>query len=163
MACISCSRNRKKNGYQQTALLDCPPYDAADIFVIEKDTSYKINNTVWQEDTEKILVFAEDLTNIAYSQIHLLKENNIQLFFISAYNKDYIDDDYIIKLNSYLLPAKLGLIYNGVLKNAIIFLKKDGSLIQTEYFNDMQINLDLYINNIVNYINGGGDASAAKE
>lgn len=165
MACNTCSRNRKKNGYQQTGLLDCPPYEAADIFVIEKDTSYKINNSVWLENTKKILIFIEDTTNLQYNQssIDLLKENNIQLFFISVYDKNYIEDDYIIKLNSYLLPAKMSLIYNGILKNVIIFVQTDGSLIQTEYFDDMLIDLDLYIKNIVDYIKGGGDASTTKE
>lgn len=165
MACNTCSRNRKKNGYQQTSLLDCPPYEAADIFVIEKDASYKINNSVWLENTKKILIFTEDTTNLQYNQssVDLLKENSIQLFFISVYDKNYIEDDYIIKLNSYLLPAKMSLIYNGILKNVIIFVQTDGSLIQTEYFDDMLIDLDLYIKNIVDYIKGGGDASTTKE
>lgn len=165
MSCISCGRNKRTDGYSQYRMLDCPPYDSNDMLVINLNDTRKITKTEWKDNTHKILIFTEYQDDILLdSNIkERLINNNIQTFIVSVYNTEPYIDDYVLKTTTYLLPAKLNIMYNGNLKKAIVFVKDDGKTIMNEYLEDMNMNINQYINNIITYINGGGYDSSSQE
>lgn len=152
MACASCGRNKKGNGYIQPDALDTPPFRAADIMVLDNGTTRKFSATDWSPERNKlILFFPETFTPVCQTEMGALNDwveefdkLNCDVFGATADPihavKDWYETEEALKdpkykvLSTYILPTRLNILNNGKAKRASVFITVDGDMVIQEHF-----------------------------
>lgn len=151
IACASCGKNKKGNGYITPKALDSPPMGATDIQVYENNSIRKFNSEDWINDRHKLIIFFPEIfTPVCQSELGALPkwiksfdEQNTDVFACSTdpimglqdwyETEDALSDVNYRVLSSYILPTRLGVMNNGRAKRASIFISKDGDVVIQEY------------------------------
>ena len=152
MACASCGRNKKGNGYIQPNALDTPPFGSNDIMVYTSGQVRRFNASDWSGDRHKlILFFPETFTPVCQTEMGNLND------LIAEFDKlgcdvfgattdpigavqewyeteDALKDPQYKVLSTYILPTRLNIINNGRAKRASVFITKEGDVVVQEHF-----------------------------
>lgn len=152
MACASCGRNKKGNGYIQPDALDTPPFRATDIMVLENSDIRKFNSDDWSPDRHKLLLFfPETFTPVCETEMGALNDwveefdkLDVDVFGATADPihavKDWYETEESLKnpkykvLSTYILPTRLNILNNGKVKRSSVFITKEKDLVIQEHF-----------------------------
>lgn len=152
MACASCGRNKKGNGYIEPKALDAPPMGATDIMTLESSTVRRFSAVDWSNDRHKlILFFPETFTPVCQTEMGNLNDwveefdkLDCDVFGATADPihavKDWFEQEDVLRnpkykvLSTYILPTRLGIMNNGKTKRASVFITKDGDVVIQEHF-----------------------------
>lgn len=145
MACSSCAK-KKANSYQDFKALETPPFRATDIFVydIQSNEARKFTQTDWNPNVTNVLLFTPSMAAIRESG-NITPQDGVQYTYATNQPlhevKDYLENNDIAFgidkiFISYLLPSRMGLLYNGFAKKAIAYIMKDGDMsVQQLFYN----------------------------
>ena len=145
MACSSCAK-KKPNSYQDFKALENPPFRATDIFVydVESSEARKFTQTDWNPNLTNVLLFAPTIESIRELGA-ITPQHGVEYTLVTNQPvhqiKDYLENNDIeLAVNkifvSYLLPSRMGLLYNGFAKKAIAYIMKDGDMsVQQLFYN----------------------------
>lgn len=154
MPCASCGRNKKGNGYVELKLLDSPPFASDDLMVYEPQTKKvrKFDESDWPRDRHKLLLFfPETFTPVCQTEMGNLNDwvkefdkLDCDVFGITSDPihavKDWYETEEDLKgskytvLSSYILPLRLGILNEGKVKRASVFITREGDTIIQEHF-----------------------------
>lgn len=152
MSCASCGRKKKAQGYDLPAILETPPLGANDIQVLDDGKVRRFQADDWTDNTHKLLLFyPETFTPVCQSEMGNLnqwvdkfKELNCDVFSITADPIHAVEDWHKQEpdlskpqykaLSSYILPTRLGIMNNGKVKRASVFITNDGQVVVHEHF-----------------------------
>lgn len=155
MACASCGRNKRGDGYIEPKALDSPPFAAGDIMVYEpyNDMVRRFNNADdWQNDHHKLLLFfPETFTPVCKTEMGALndwvgefKKLNVDVFGATTDPihsvKDWYEQEGVLTgsnykvVSSYILTSRLGILNNGRSKRASVFITANGDVVVQEHF-----------------------------
>lgn len=152
MACASCGRNKKGNGYIQPDALASPPFGAADMMVLDQGEVRRFKMEDWPSYRHKLLLFfPETFTPVCGTEMGNLNDwveefdkLDCDVFGVTADPihavKDWYDQEEMLKdpkykvISSYMLPTRLNIINNGRTKRASVFITKEGDLVVQEHF-----------------------------
>lgn len=153
MACKSCSENSKKgNGYIKPEALHTPPFNSSDIMVLDSGDVRRFQAEDWPSYRHKLLLFfPETFTPVCGSEMGALNDwieafdnQDVDVFGITADPihavKDWYESEEMLQnpkykvLSSYILPTRLGIMFNGKAKRASVFITKDKDVIVQEHF-----------------------------
>lgn len=152
MACASCGRNKKGNGYIEPKAMEIPPMGAGDIQVLDNGNIRKFNKEDWPEDRHKlILFFPETFTPVCKTEMGAINKwveafNDLGCDIYGATSDpihavdEWYKEEEILKnpqykvLSTYILPTRLGVMNNGRVKRASVFITKDNDVVVQEHF-----------------------------
>ena len=149
MGCTSCAK-KKANSYQDFKALENPPFRATDIFVYETESNEarKFTQDDWNTNVTNILLFAPSAQSINELGT-LTPQDGVEYTYVTNQPvheiKDYLENNEV-ELNldrifvSYLLPSRMGLLYNGYAKKAIAYIMKDGDMSVQQLFYSSSFN-----------------------
>ena len=154
MACASCAK-KKPNSYQDFNALNVPPYRATDIIVydIENDTSERFTNSDWSDKVTNVLLFVPNVEAIREIE-EQPGQDGVNFTYVTNQSlhqiKDYYENGGVKPIHnrifvSYLLPSRMGLLYNGFAKKAVAFIMSDGDISIQQLFYNSSFNY-LHIN-----------------
>ena len=163
MACATCAK-KKANSYQDFKALESPPYRATDIIVydIESGGYRNFTQSDWNVTNTNVLLFVPSVETINEIEEQPGQEG---LTFTYVTNqpihqiKDYYDNGGQKPLFgqifvSYLLPSRMGLLYNGYTKKAVAYIMKDGDQVIQQYFYKSSFNYKQIYDFLDDYWNG---------
>lgn len=154
MACASCGRNKRGNGYIEPKALDNPPFSANDIMVFEPEsnTTRKFHGSDFDANRHKLfLFFPETFTPVCSTEMGNLNDwveefdkLGVDVFGITTDPihavKDWYNEEEVLKdskykvLSSYILPSRLGITSGGRAKRASVFMTAEGDVVIQEHF-----------------------------
>lgn len=163
MACSSCAK-KKANSYQDFKALETPPFRATDIVVydIETDTSRNFNQTDWNTNHTNVLLFVPSVESINELEEQAGREgltftyvtnqpiHQIQDYYQNGGAKPIFNKLFI----TYLLPSRMGLIYNGYTKKAVAYIMSDGDMVIQQYFYNSSFNYRQIYDYLDDYFDG---------
>ena len=159
MACASCMKSKRyrEDSLNKTLVSPSDPniFNATDIRVYNPNTSEitKFSSEDWNNDRHKlILFFPKTFTPVCETEMGAVnqwlpyfEELNCDVYGATAdpahLVKEWFEGDDLLKdakfkvLSSYLMPARLGLMDNGVVKRSSVFIMQDGEIVKQEHFN----------------------------
>lgn len=154
MACASCGRNKRGNGYIQPKSLDVPPFGANDIQVFEPQTNVvrRFSPEDFDNGRHKLfLFFPETFTPVCKTEMGNLNDwiaefDKLGVDVFGATTdpihavKDWYNEEETLKdsnykvISSYILATRLGIVNGGRAKRASVFMTADGDVVIQEHF-----------------------------
>lgn len=154
MACASCQRNKKGNGYIEPKALDVPPYGASDMWIYDASSSEtrRFNPDDWSSDRHKLLLFfPETFTPVCQSEMGNLNDwidefDKLGVDVFAATTdpihavKDWYEQEEQLQgskykvITTYILASRLGILNGGRAKRASVFITKEGDVVVQEHF-----------------------------
>lgn len=154
MACASCGRNKRGNGYIQPKSFSIPPFDAVDIQVYEPEsgTVRKWDESDFPQDRHRLfLFFPEVFTPVCQTEMGNLNDwvaefdkLGVDVFGVTTDPvhaiKDWYEQEEALQgskykvLSTYILPTRLGVTNGGRAKRASVFMTTDGDVVIQEHF-----------------------------
>lgn len=154
MACASCNRNKKGNGYIEPKSLDIPPFGANDISVYDSSNGEvrKFNESDFNLDRHRLfLFFPETFTPVCKTEMGNLNDwidefDKLGVDVFAATTdpahaiKNWYEEEETLKnskykvLSTYILPARLGITNGGKAKRASVFMTAQGDVVIQEHF-----------------------------
>ena len=152
MACASCGRNKKGNGYIQPESLQFYPFNSNDIQVYDGQDVRRLTKDDWAEDRHKLILFIPEAnTPVCESELGNLnqwvdefKKLDCDIFAASTDPihalKDWIDNEEMLKdpkykvISTYLLPTRLNIMNNGRAMRASVLITKDSDVVVQQHF-----------------------------
>ena len=149
MACASCAK-KKANSYQDFKALENPPYRATDIIVysIDTDEHRNFNQADWNVTNTNVLLFVPTVESISELEEQPGQEG-VEFTYVTNQPLHQIKDYYANGgqkpvhnriFVTYLLPSRMGLLYNGFTKKAVAYIMKDGDMSVQQYFYNSSFN-----------------------
>jgi alkyl hydroperoxide reductase subunit AhpC len=151
MSCSNCGNQPKAMGYYKPLALETPPFNAADLMVLDENREIrKLTSDDWSKDRHKlILFFPETNTPVCTSELGALNDYieafdqyGVDVFTATTDNINQIKDWYESEetlsvtnyktISSYLLPTRLNIMNNGRVKRASVFIFNDGDVVIQE-------------------------------
>lgn len=154
MACASCGRNKKGNGYIEPKALDVPPFNANDIQIFDALTgeTRRYTEDDFPSDRHRLfLFFPETFTPVCTTEMGNLNQwvDAFAELGIDVYGattdpihavKDWYNQEEALKdskykvISTYMLPSRLGVTSGGRAKRASVFMMKNGDVVIQEHF-----------------------------
>lgn len=154
MACKTCQRNRKGNGYIEPKSLDVPPFGANDIMFYnpEDGSTRRYKPQDFEEEKHRLyLFFPETFTPVCETEMGNLNDwvEEFAKLGVEVYGatsdpihavKDWYETEETLKgskykvISSYMLPVRLGITNGGRAKRASVFMTKEGDVVIQEHF-----------------------------
>lgn len=156
MACASCSKSRRYRieSLNKTVVTPQDPhiFNATDIKVYDQGRTGKFSADDWNNERHKlILFFPKTFTPVCKTEMGAINnwlpafdELNCDVYGATADSihlvQEWYEGDDLLKdakykvLSSYLMPSKLGLVDNGIVKRSSVFVMADGEIVKQEHF-----------------------------
>lgn len=152
MACVTCKKLKQKRevGYFRESALDFPPLNSADVMVYDGTESRALTHEDWSHDRHKLLLFyPETFTPVCESEMGAIEqwlqffdEQNCDVYSVTADNINLVESFYkesfqganYLALSSLTLPTRLGIMNNGRVKRASVFITTAGEVLVQEHF-----------------------------
>lgn len=157
MGCASCAQNKGDHGPQVRVVTNNQqpyPLMANDIKVVENNEIARLNrDESWNRDKHILLIFIpETFTPVCETELGAInkwydafQELDCEIIaagtdqagsFVDWYSQEpLLANPRFRTFSSYLLPSRLGIIENGRVKRASVFITKDGEVVKQEHFN----------------------------
>lgn len=152
MGCASCGKNA--NRVQQVQMTPLQPYifNANDIKVSDGETATKLKPEDWPDDKDKLLIFIPEVgTPVCQTELGAINKwydefQKLGCVLIVSHtgsaesmihwqkDESTLNNPKYKSFASFLLPSRLGLIQNGQLKRASVFITKEGEIVKQEHF-----------------------------
>lgn len=154
MACASCGRNKKGNGYIEPKSLDIPPFSANDIQVYDpiNNSTRRFQSEDFNPNRHKLfLFFPETFTPVCQTEMGNLNDwvDEFDKLGVDVFGattdpihavKDWYEQEESLKgskykvISSYILATRLGITNGGRAKRASVFMTVQGDVVIQEHF-----------------------------
>lgn len=154
MACASCGRNKRGEGYIQPKAFDNPPFGATDIMVYEpwSGNTRRFVQEDFRSDRHKLfLFFPETFTPVCETEMGNLNDwvKEFDKLGCDVYGvttdpvhaiKDWYEQEESLEnsnykvLSTYILPTRIGVTYGSRAKRASVFMTIEGDVVVQEHF-----------------------------
>lgn len=154
MACASCNKNRKGEGYIQLRALETPPFGANDMQLYDAASGevHRFGAADWAADRHKLLLFFPAVyTPVCQSEMGALNDwlpefeaLGCDVFAATAdpihavkdwyENEPALADSKYRVISSYMLPSRLNVTDLGKAKRASVFMMANGDVVVQEHF-----------------------------
>lgn len=154
MACASCGRNKRGDGYTEPKSLDSPPFGATDTMVYEPWSTKVRRFTVEDFDTDRhklFLFFPETFTPVCQTEMGNLNKwvQEFDKLGVDVFGattdpihavKDWFETEESLQnskfkvLSTYILASRLNVTNGGKAKRSSVFMMSDGDVVVQEHF-----------------------------
>lgn len=175
MACASCARKKKSDGYTHPEALQHPPFNANDIQLYDNGAVRRLGASDWPEDRHKLVLFYPTIQSKLCDEEGSLSDWTSEfsklgcdLYIASTEQvhiiKDWLENEASLKelgvkaISSYLLPTRLDLMNNGQAMHASVFITKEAEVVVQHHFLNVGRSISALHKMLFAYVNGSSCA-----